>query len=99
MAITIELPLALGLARFAKSLVNSIGGEAGIRTLGTGFSPYNGLANRRLQPLGHLTAKAKYTVNRYLRGSPRRVLRLRFSNRHLLTLCYVTGHFCQQFIA
>jgi hypothetical protein len=31
------------------------GGEAGIRTLGTGFSPYNGLANRRLQPLGHLT--------------------------------------------
>src|SRR4051812_3154883 len=31
------------------------GGEAGIRTLGTGLSPYNGLANRRLQPLGHLT--------------------------------------------
>src|ERR1041384_5426437 len=38
------------------------GGEAGIRTLGTGFSPYNGLANRRLQPLGHLTAREpKYT--------------------------------------
>ena len=37
------------------------GGEAGIRTLGTGFSPYNGLANRRLQPLGHLTADGKYT--------------------------------------
>ena len=34
-----------------------IGGEAGIRTLGTGLSPYNGLANRRLQPLGHLTAR------------------------------------------
>ena len=32
------------------------GGEGGIRTLGTGFSPYNGLANRRLQPLGHLSA-------------------------------------------
>ena len=31
------------------------GGEAGIRTLDTGFGPYNGLANRRLQPLGHLT--------------------------------------------
>ena len=31
------------------------GGEAGIRTLGRGFSPYNGLANRRLPPLGHLT--------------------------------------------
>jgi hypothetical protein len=34
----------------------SNGGEAGIRTLGTGFGPYNGLANRRLQPLGHLSA-------------------------------------------
>src|ERR1035437_3100369 len=33
------------------------GGEAGIRTLDTGLSPYNGLANRRLRPLGHLTVK------------------------------------------
>src|SRR5687767_12853520 len=33
-----------------------IGGEAGIRTLGTGLSPYNGLANRRFRPLSHLTA-------------------------------------------
>jgi hypothetical protein len=32
------------------------GGEGGIRTPGRGFSPYNGLANRRLQPLGHLSA-------------------------------------------
>ncbi len=32
------------------------GGEAGIRTLGRGLCPFNGLANRRLQPLGHLTA-------------------------------------------
>ncbi len=31
------------------------GGEAGIRTLGTGVSPYNGLANRRFRPLSHLT--------------------------------------------
>jgi hypothetical protein len=31
------------------------GGERGIRTPDTGFSPYNGLANRRLQPLGHLS--------------------------------------------
>jgi hypothetical protein len=31
------------------------GGEGGIRTPGTGFSPYNGLANRRLKPLGHLS--------------------------------------------
>ena len=33
----------------------SSGGEGGIRTLDTGVSPYNGLANRRLQPLGHLS--------------------------------------------
>jgi hypothetical protein len=32
-----------------------IGGEAGIRTLGTAIQPYNGLANRRLKPLGHLS--------------------------------------------
>ncbi len=36
-------------------------GEAGIRTPDTGLTPYNGLANRRLQPLGHLTADGKYT--------------------------------------
>ncbi len=34
------------------------GGEAGIRTLGTAIQPYNGLANRRLQPLGHLSVEA-----------------------------------------
>src|SRR5215468_12325053 len=32
------------------------GGEGGIRTPGTGFSQYNGLANRRIQPLCHLSA-------------------------------------------
>ena len=32
------------------------GGEGGIRTLDTGVSPYNGLANRRLQPPGNLEA-------------------------------------------
>ena len=31
------------------------GGEGGIRTLGTGFIPYNGLANRRIRPLCHLS--------------------------------------------
>src|SRR4051812_12008250 len=41
----------LGAKRRAKS-----GGEAGIRTLGTTLRSYNGLANRRLRPLGHLTA-------------------------------------------
>src|SRR5258708_22372265 len=45
--------VARALARRAK-----VGGEAGIRTLDTGFSPYNGLANRRLQPLGHLTVRS-----------------------------------------
>ena len=39
----------------------SYGGEAGIRTLGTTLRSYNGLANRRLQPLGHLTVGCKYT--------------------------------------
>ncbi len=34
----------------------SYGGEGGIRTPGRGFSPYNGLANRRIQPLCHLSA-------------------------------------------
>ena len=30
-------------------------GEGGIRTLDTGNPPYDGLANRCLQPLGHLS--------------------------------------------
>src|ERR1700747_3335866 len=38
------------------------GGEGGIRTPGTGFSQYNGLANRRLQPLGHLSGVLLSTV-------------------------------------
>src|SRR5207244_11703894 len=37
--------------------IKGSGGEGGIQTLDTGFSPYNGLANRRLRPLGHLTAR------------------------------------------
>src|SRR6516165_9201175 len=39
------------------------GGEGGIRTLDTGVSPYNGLANRRLQPLGHLSAASFQQFN------------------------------------
>src|SRR5215469_2263907 len=34
------------------------GGAGGIRTLDTAFQPYNGLANRRLQPLGHSSVPA-----------------------------------------
>src|SRR6266550_8105411 len=33
------------------------GGAGGIRTLDTALQPYNGLANRRLQPLGHSTIR------------------------------------------
>src|ERR1041384_3371939 len=46
-------------ARREEVLVESAGrtftgnGVGGIRTLDRGFRPYNGLANRRLQPLGH----------------------------------------------
>ena len=40
------------------------GGEAGIRTLGTAIQPYNGLANRRLKPLGHLSAATHRIVAR-----------------------------------
>ena len=43
---------------------NLIGGEAGIRTLDTAFRPYNGLANRPLQPLGHLTARPQVYVTK-----------------------------------
>ena len=43
----------------------SCGGEGGIRTPGRGFSPYNGLANRRLQPLGHLSAEFALVIVAY----------------------------------
>ena len=36
-----------------------IGGDAGIRTLDTALRPYNGLANRRLQPLGHVSGRTR----------------------------------------
>ncbi len=40
------------------------GGEGGIRTLGTGVSPYNGLANRRIRPLCHLSGVWSYILPR-----------------------------------
>jgi hypothetical protein len=46
------------------------GGEAGIRTLDRGLSPYNGLANRRLRPLGHLTATRKLSINEIATYAP-----------------------------
>src|SRR6267378_7006871 len=33
------------------------GGAGGIRTLDRALQPYNGLANRRLQPLGHSSVR------------------------------------------
>ena len=36
-------------------LVRHAGGDGGIRTLDRALQPYNGLANRRLQPLGHVS--------------------------------------------
>ena len=42
------------------------GGDAGIRTLDTALGPYNGLANRRLQPLGHVSVKADKHLARTL---------------------------------
>jgi hypothetical protein len=47
------------------AMSESNGGEAGIRTLGRAFRPYNGLANRRLQPLGHLTAPRRAGTSKY----------------------------------
>jgi hypothetical protein len=41
-----------------KALKIRIGGDGGIRTLDRALQPYNGLANRRLQPLGHVSGMA-----------------------------------------
>src|SRR5438445_9839839 len=38
--------------------MRTIGGAGGIRTLDRALQPYNGLANRRLQPLGHSSVRA-----------------------------------------
>ena len=46
------------------------GGEAGIRTLGTGVSPYNGLANRRIRPLCHLSGVPAFSLPRSEIGIP-----------------------------
>jgi hypothetical protein len=59
-----------GLPTVARSRVRraKVGGEAGIRTLDRACRPYNDLANRRLQPLGHLTARPQVYVTRRLTG-------------------------------
>ena len=46
----------LGNTKLPKSmLVTAKNGEGGIRTRGRGVYPYDGLANRYLKPLGHLS--------------------------------------------
>jgi hypothetical protein len=44
--------------KFNKCLKTLAGGDGGIRTLDRALQPYNGLANRRLQPLGHVSGSA-----------------------------------------
>jgi hypothetical protein len=39
------------------------GGDGGIRTLDTPLQAYNGLANRRLQPLGHVSSEAAFCLD------------------------------------
>jgi hypothetical protein len=51
----IQLGISVGITDLQVPDYKGNGGEGGIRTLDTGVSPYNGLANRRLQPLGHLS--------------------------------------------
>ncbi len=46
-------------------------GEGGIRTPDTGLNPYNGLANRRLQPLGHLSGEVPSYPVRSRHAPPR----------------------------
>ncbi len=45
-------------ALFLTTLKRKNGGTGGIRTLDTGISPYDDLANRCLQPLGHRSNQA-----------------------------------------
>ena len=55
------------MTRPLRGLFLSNGGEGGIRTLGTGVSPYNGLANRRIRPLCHLSGVVRsYSLPRSL---------------------------------
>jgi hypothetical protein len=42
-------------ALLADGLLVSNSGEGGIRTRGTGLTPYTGLANQRIRPLCHLS--------------------------------------------
>src|SRR5216684_2535417 len=45
--------------------IKNSGGEGGIRTPGRGFSPYNGLANRPIKPLWHLSSNVSNTLAQF----------------------------------
>jgi hypothetical protein len=45
-------------------IAETAGGDGGIRTLDRALQPYNGLANRRLQPLGHVSGRAEQCPSR-----------------------------------
>ena len=47
------------------------GGDGGIRTLDTPLQAYNGLANRRLQPLGHVSSGGALIEARWTDCKPR----------------------------
>jgi hypothetical protein len=47
-----------GTFRYLRPAPAKGGGDGGIRTLDRALQPYNGLANRRLQPLGHISGRA-----------------------------------------
>src|SRR5206468_143370 len=77
---TCKCPVGEGAKRTRGAMSGKLGGEAGIRTLDTAFRPYNGLANRRLQPLGHLTADFQVYVTQILtrkRWWPERAMTVR----------------------
>jgi hypothetical protein len=73
--------MALYINIYFKLLLDT-GGEGGIRTPVGGFSPQNGLANRRIQPLCHLSGDFVFSLTqfvefaRYFRGSIQRGMRL-----------------------
>ena len=52
----IQLGIGVGITDLQVLDNEGNGGEGGIRTLDRVVRPYNGLANRRLQPLGHLSS-------------------------------------------
>jgi hypothetical protein len=79
-------------------VLKSYGGEGGIRTPGTRFSAYNGLANRRLKPLGHLSGVTMRSRHCILESTVAtvplpRAARVRYTSIHKGAGNYVTSYF------